>query len=88
MLTAIGLGFSFLGPYYVSTLVEILMDMSVQNTVGTAAALQDFNAQQEAQNNLLKKVMDSNQQLIMGLVNSVPKLATSGSVGTIVNTVA
>jgi hypothetical protein len=64
------------------------MDMSVQNTVGMATALQNFNTQQETQNNLLKKVMDSNEQLITGLVNSVPKLATSGSVGTIVNTVA
>lgn len=64
------------------------MDMSVQSTVNTALALKDFNTQQDVQATLLKKVLASNAQLVTGLINSVPKLASSGSVGTMVNTTA
>lgn len=64
------------------------MDMAVQSAVNTAVALKDFNTQQDIQTALLKKVLASNAQLITGLVSSVPKLATLGSVGTMVNTTA
>lgn len=64
------------------------MDMGIQSAVNTAVALENFNTQQNVQATLLKKTLASNAQLITGLINSVPKLATTGSVGTNVNTTA
>lgn len=80
--------FIFLRPLICVISEEIIMDMAVQGTVNTAVALKDFNIQQDVQAALLKKVLASNAQLITGLINSVPKLAASGSVGTMVNTAA
>lgn len=67
------------------------MDTAVNAAVGTALALQQFNQGQEAQNSLLKQSLDGQASHIAQLMSSVspaPALATSGSVGTQINTYA
>jgi len=56
--------------------------LSIESTVGTALSLKDANVQQEIQAVMLRKVLDSQAQAALSLVDSIPKLATSGSVGT------
>lgn len=66
------------------------MSMSVEATVGAAVALQNFNVQQEAQANLLRKTLDIKTQMVTDVLASMPSttLAASGSLGTNVNTYA
>ncbi|KAA0016877.1 putative motility protein [Salinicola corii] len=67
------------------------MDTAVNATVGTALALQNFNQDQQVQNSLLKKSLDGQASHIAQLMSSVspsPELASSGSVGTQINTYA
>lgn len=67
------------------------MDTAVNATVGTALALQNFNQDQQVQNSLLKKSLDGQVSHIAQLMSSVspsPELASSGSVGTQINTYA
>lgn len=57
--------------------------MSIEATVGAAVGLQQANAMQEAQNVLLRKVLDNQAQTIVSLLGSVaPQLSTYGMVGT------
>lgn len=64
------------------------MDISAENTVGAALSLQTATVHAEKQNVLLRKTLDNQAQTIMSLVDSVPKLATSGSVGTKLHEIA
>lgn len=64
---------------------------SIEGAVTTALGLQNWTTAQEAQNLLLRKVLDGQSNTIMNLVNSVPnptKLATVGSVGTKLHAIA
>jgi hypothetical protein len=64
-------------------------NMSIEGTVGAAVGLQQANAMQDAQNVLLRKVLDNQAQAVLSLVNSAtPQLATSGMVGTQVHVTA
>ena len=58
------------------------MDMSIESTVSAALSLQGATAAQEQQNLLLRKVLDHQAQAIAGLMDSMPQLATVGTVGT------
>ncbi|MDW5376619.1 putative motility protein [Halomonas sp. HP20-15] len=67
------------------------MDLSINNTVGAAVALQQYNADQSAQMSLLRQSLDTQGAQIAQLMESVgdaPKLASVGSVGTQLNTYA
>ncbi|MFC0267568.1 putative motility protein [Kushneria aurantia] len=67
------------------------MDMSVSATVDTAMALQQHNTASEVQANLLRKSLDTQEQQMSQLMESVapqPQLATEGLVGTQINTTA
>lgn len=67
------------------------MDTSVNATVGTAMALQQFNDGQQAQATLLKEALDTQSSQMEQLMDSVTpqnQLATTGTVGTRINTVA
>lgn len=64
---------------------------SVNSTVSTALALQNQNQNQDVQANLLKKSLDSQASQMGQLMSSLetqPTLATTGSVGTQINTYA
>lgn len=64
---------------------------SVNSTVNTAVALQQHNQNQNVQANLLRKSLDSQSSQLSQLMSSVaaqPALATSGAVGTQINTYA
>lgn len=58
------------------------MDMAVESAVSAALGIKGAAAAQNQHNVLLRKVLDNQEQAITSLVNSVPKLATVGSVGT------
>lgn len=67
------------------------MDTAVNAAVGTALALQQYNQGQQAQTSLLKQSLEGQAAHIEQLMDSVsppPALATSGSVGTRINTYA
>lgn len=67
------------------------MDTSVNATVGMAMALQQFNAGQQAQMSMLKESLDTQAAQVSQIMESVaPKdsLASTGTVGTRINTVA
>lgn len=65
------------------------MDLSVEAVVNTALALEGATAQQDQQMLLLRKTLDSQAQMVQELIAPVqPKLATSGSVGTLLHTTA
>lgn len=65
------------------------MDLSVEAVVNTSIALEGATAQQEQQMLLLRKSLESQAQLVKDVVAPVaPKLATSGSVGTLLHTTA
>lgn len=64
------------------------MDMSVEGTVSAALAFKGAALAENQQNVLLRKVLDSQAQTIASLVDSMPKLATVGSVGTQLHVVA
>ncbi|MGN8159032.1 putative motility protein [Salinisphaera sp. RV14] len=64
---------------------------SVNSTVSTAMALQQSNQNQSVQTNLLRKSLDSQASQMSQLMSSLetqPALATTGSVGTQINTYA
>ncbi|AWN15533.1 putative motility protein [Salinisphaera sp. LB1] len=64
---------------------------SVNSTVSTAMALQQHNQNQDVQTNLLRKSLDSQASQMSQLMSSLetqPALATTGSVGTQINTYA
>ena len=53
--------------------------------------MQNWNMMQEKDNLLLRKVLDGQSNTILSLINSVPsvpQLATSGMVGTLLHTTA
>ena len=58
------------------------MDMSVESAVSAALSLQGYSAAQEQQNVLLRKVLDNQAQAIASIMDSMPRLATFGPVGT------
>ena len=64
------------------------MEISAESTVSVAQNLQTATLFQEKQNVLLRKTLDNQAQTIMSLVDSVPQLATSGSVGTRLHAIA
>ncbi|MGN8160535.1 putative motility protein [Salinisphaera sp. SWV1] len=64
---------------------------SVNSAVNTAVALQQQNQNQDIQANLLRKSLDSQSSQLSQLMSSVeaqPAPATSGTVGTQINTYA
>lgn len=64
---------------------------SVNSTVNTAFALKQNNQNQDVQANLLRKALDSQASQMGQLMSSLetqPALATTGSVGTQLNTYA
>ncbi|MCK0767710.1 putative motility protein [Chromohalobacter canadensis] len=67
------------------------MDSSVNAAVGTAMALQQHNADQQSQMGLLKESLNNQASHVSQLMESVSpqqSLATTGTVGTQVNTYA
>ncbi|WP_037337664.1 putative motility protein [Salinisphaera hydrothermalis] len=64
---------------------------SVNSTVSTAMALQQHNQNQDVQANLLRKSLNSQASQMSQLMSSLetqPALATTGSIGTQINTYA
>lgn len=60
--------------------------MSVESTVAAAVALDNFNIKQAAQMNLLRETLDMQARTVTEIVESaMPRLATSGTLGTNVN---
>lgn len=67
------------------------MDSAVNNMVNASMALQQVQVSQQAQLSVFKQALDGNASQIAALMDSValdPQLATSGSVGTQINTTA
>ncbi|MFC3291864.1 putative motility protein [Modicisalibacter luteus] len=67
------------------------VDTSVNATVGMALALQQFNAGQQSQMDLLKESLDTQANQVSEIMESAaPKdsLASTGTVGTRINTFA
>ena len=65
------------------------MSMSIEATVSTALALENFNTHQSAQMNLLRETLDTQARTVTEIIeSSMPRLATSGPLGTQVNTYA
>ncbi|MEA2119923.1 putative motility protein [Halovibrio sp. HP20-50] len=67
------------------------MDSAVSNVVNATVALQQSQVAQEAQISVFKEALDGQAAHINALMDSValgPQLATSGSVGTQINTTA
>ncbi|MCK0715458.1 putative motility protein [Chromohalobacter sarecensis] len=67
------------------------MDSSVNAAVGTAMALQQHNADQQSQMGLLKESLNNQASHVSQLMEAVSpqqSLATTGTVGTQVNTYA
>ena len=62
--------------------------LSIESTVGTALSLKDANVRQDIQMTMLRKVLDNQAQSALSLVESIPQLATSGSVGTKLHAIA
>jgi hypothetical protein len=67
------------------------MDSAVNNMVSASMALQQAQVAQQAQLTVFKDALDGQAAHITALMDSVaqvPQLATSGSVGTQINTTA
>ncbi|WP_336274384.1 putative motility protein [Vreelandella indica] len=67
------------------------MDSAVNNMVSASMAMQQVQVVQQAQFNVFKEALDGQAAHITALMDSVaqvPQLATSGSVGTQINTTA
>lgn len=67
------------------------MDVAVSNVVNATLAMRQVQDVQEAQFNVFKEALDGKAAHITALMDSVaqmPQLATSGSVGTQINTTA
>ena len=67
------------------------MDSAVNNMVGASMALQQAQVAQQAQLSVFKDALDGQAAHITALMDTIslePQLATSGSVGTLINTTA
>ncbi|UXZ56036.1 putative motility protein [Halomonas sp. 7T] len=67
------------------------MDSVVNNMVGASMALQQAQVAQQAQLSVFKDALDGQAAHISALMDTIsmePQLATSGSVGTLINTTA
>ncbi|WP_346797746.1 putative motility protein [Halomonas sp. Bachu 37] len=67
------------------------MDSAVNNAVSASMALQQAQASQQAQLSVFKQALDGQEAHIADLMESVslePQLATSGTIGTQINTTA
>lgn len=67
------------------------MDVAVNNVVNATLAMRQVQDVQEAQFNVFKEALDGKAAHITALMDSVaqmPQLATSGSIGTQINTTA
>lgn len=67
------------------------MDSAVNNMVGASMALQQAQVAQQAQLSVFKDALDGQAAHISALMDTIsmePQLATSGSVGTLINTTA
>ncbi|MFC0337023.1 Putative motility protein [Kushneria avicenniae] len=67
------------------------MDMSVNGMVNASMALQQHQLTSDVQTSVLKKSLDGQAEQmsqLMSSVDSMPKLATEGMVGTRINTTA
>lgn len=63
--------------------------MSIEATVNAALSLENFNAHQAAQMNLLRETLDMQARTVTAIVEAAtPKLATHGHLGTQINTYA
>ncbi|AVI63845.1 MAG: putative motility protein [Halomonas sp.] len=67
------------------------MDSAVNNMVSASMALQQVQVAQQAQLSVFKDALDGQAAHITALMDTIslePQLATSGSVGTLINTTA
>lgn len=67
------------------------MDSAVNNMVGASMAMQQAQVVQQAQLSVFKDALDGQAAHISALMDTIsmePQLATSGSVGTLINTTA
>ena len=64
------------------------MDASIEGTVSSALALQAAGLQQQKQMTLLRQTLDIQSTTVTEILQSMPQLATEGSVGRNVNTFA
>lgn len=67
------------------------MDSAVKNMVSASMALQQVQVAQQAQLSVFKDALDGQAAHITALMDTIslePQLATSGSVGTLINTTA
>lgn len=67
------------------------MDTSVNNVVAQSQVLEQYQTAQQAQMQVFKEALDTQQQQVTALVDSAsvePQLARDGSLGTQVNTYA
>ncbi|ATJ81949.1 YjfB family protein [Halomonas beimenensis] len=67
------------------------MDTSVNNVVAQSRVLEQFQTAQQAQMQVFKEALDTQQQQVTALVESAsaePQLAQDGSLGTRLNTYA
>lgn len=64
------------------------MDMSVEGTVSTALALQSAGVHQQKQMLILKQALDLESTTVTEIMQSLPQLATDGSLGRNINTYA
>ncbi|GHC14879.1 hypothetical protein GCM10010082_01460 [Kushneria pakistanensis] len=67
------------------------MDMSVNGMVNASLALQQHQLSSDVQTSVLKKSLDGQAEqmtTLMSSVDTMPKLATEGLVGTRINTTA
>jgi len=64
------------------------MDASVNNAVDASLAMQQMQFAQQKDVLLLKKVLNSQADVMATLMQSVPQLAADGTLGTKVNTYA
>lgn len=63
--------------------------MSIEATVSAALSLENFNAHQAAQMNLLRETLDTQARTVTQIMEAAtPRLATSGNLGTQINTYA
>lgn len=60
--------------------------MSIESTVSAALTLENFNAHQSAQLNLLRETLDMQARTVTEIIEAAtPRLATSGHLGTHIN---
>lgn len=64
------------------------MDVTVENAVSSALALQQAQLMQNAQHLMLRKTLDAQASTVASLVQAMPKLSTEGLVGRNLHAVA